>query len=239
MTINNQTFIYYFDCTNFYLVKNDANGVYMASILFPSVCFLMRSSSTYLYITGGNQIIVMDYNLNKVQSYTSTCGSNACLNASTGIFYDSATNLIYTADEFSNNIFIYNSALTQLGYISLASYLPTFPLNDIVTYNGVIFALSYTGTSESLIWVINNDSVTAIYKGLCGGGIATYPFIMNCNGYILVPCSKPNAVYLYSSDGGYVASLTLKYPSNGITVDSNGRLISVINGYSDIIEIIQ
>ena len=240
LTINNQTFIYYFDCTSYYLVKNNASGYYMAKLKFSSTCFLLRSSSTYLYVTGGKQIFIIDYNLNQVQNYTSTCGTSACLQSSTGIYLDSTTNLIYAADGSSNYIFIYSSSLVQLRYVNLASYLPSYPVADIVTYNGYLYAMSYTGTTTSRIWVINNSStVIATFTSFCGAnGVAVYPFIMNCNGYILMPCSTPNAVYLYSNNGSYVSNLKLTYPSNGITVDTNGRLVSVITGYTSIIEII-
>ena len=118
-------------------------------------------------------------------------------------------------------------------------YSPSiYPLSDIVTYNGTLFAMAYTGTSASRIWVINNNTVSATYTGLCAGGVAVYPFMMNCNGYLLIPCSTPNAVYLYMGNGSYVSNLNLTYPSNGLNVDSIGRLISVVVGYTDIIEII-
>jgi hypothetical protein len=113
-----------------------------------------------------------------------------------------------------------------------------YPLSDLVTFNGTLYAMGYTSTSTSRIWVINNHTVTATYTGLCGGGVPVYPFMMNCNGYLLIPCSTPKAVYLYMGNGTYVSNLNLTYPSNGLNVDSIGRLISVVVNNPDIIEII-
>ena len=51
LTFYNQTYIYYFDCTNFSIVKNGMFGNYIDSKPFPSTCFLIRSSSSYLIVT--------------------------------------------------------------------------------------------------------------------------------------------------------------------------------------------
>ena len=53
-----------------------------------------------------------------------------------------------------------------------------------------------------------------------------------------MPCASPNAVYLYYSNGTYMSNVALTYPSNGIAVDSAGKLISCIYGYSNILEIV-
>ena len=186
LTYFGKTYYYYFDCYHGYLVKTDGNGVFIANRYFSTICYLLRSSTSYLYLTGGTEFYILDYNMNTLQSYKSTCGTSACLQSSTGIFYDDTTNLIYTADASSSYIFIYNStSLAQLSYISLSAYTG-YPLSDIMAYNGIIYALAYTGSTTSRLWVINGKTVTATYTGLCGGGTPTYPFVMNCDGYILV-----------------------------------------------------
>jgi hypothetical protein len=199
-----------FNSTHSNFVLYSRNWTYLTYKTMPIyVPYSIISINNNLFITGNDGIYKTDKSFNLVGSYIRTGAWY------TNIYYNSTSDILYVASQFSYRIDLFYRNLTFISSINF-----TKQLYALTEKNGKL----YVGLNGGSIPVLENNLVVKTITTLCTNWIIS--IVIDSNDVMGVLCYDNSMLYLYTTNGSYTGkSMTTPSLPRFMNYDLNGRFI--------------
>jgi hypothetical protein len=207
------------------LVFNE-NWVYQRTITTSSNGYPSYSPQYSININGSIYVTGVDV-INKYDSYLSLKKQVSSLGYYTGIYYNSANQMIYIANYHSNSINVYDKDLNFIRTISI-NHSQWF----ITEYNGQMVVTTF---SDGNIYFYQSESLNRRVATKCTRGITSVLF--DNNNQMIVSCRESD-IYIYNVDGTYTGLKVNACSSSNskyfVNFDSKDRLVFICSNRVEI-----